>query len=69
MDSHRITGAAKKAKGTIKEGVGKVLGDSKLKAEGRADKLAGTAENAAGGVADAAREADRRAREKLSRKH
>ena len=39
MDRNRIEGAAKQAKGTIKEAVGKTVGDAKLTAEGKEDTL------------------------------
>lgn len=57
MDKDRIEGAANQAKGAVKEAVGKVTGDAKLKAEGAADKAAGKVQNAIGGVKDAARDA------------
>ena len=57
MDKDRIEGAANQAKGAIKEGVGKLTGDEKLKAEGAADKAAGKVQNAVGGVKDAVRDA------------
>ena len=57
VDQNRIDGAIDKAKGAIKEGVGKLTGDEKLQAEGMADKAKGKAESAVGGVADAARNA------------
>jgi uncharacterized protein YjbJ (UPF0337 family) len=57
MDKDRIDGAAKQAKGEIKEVVGKVLGDAKLQAEGSADKTEGKIQNAIGGVKDAVRDA------------
>ena len=38
MDKDRIEGAAKHAKGAVKEAVGKAVGDGKLQAEGKADK-------------------------------
>lgn len=57
MDKDRIAGAAKQATGTIKEAIGKVAGDAKLQAEGKADKISGKAQNAVGGLKDAAREA------------
>ena len=41
MNKDRLAGAAKQVKGNIKEATGKVTGDAKLKAEGRADKMAG----------------------------
>ena len=55
MDKDRVEGSLKKAKGTVKEGVGKALGDSKLEAEGKMDKAAGTVQNAAGGIKDTLR--------------
>ena len=56
VDKNRIEGAVEQAKGTVKEVAGKVLGDTKLEAEGKAQKAAGAAQNAVGGAADAARE-------------
>ena len=38
MDKDRIEGAAKQAKGAVKETVGKVVGDAKLQADGKADQ-------------------------------
>ena len=57
MDKDRIEGAATQAKGAIKETVGKVTGDAKLKAEGAAEKTAGKVQNAIGGAKDAVRDA------------
>jgi uncharacterized protein YjbJ (UPF0337 family) len=57
MDKDRIEGTAKQAKGAVKEGLGKVTGDAKLQAEGKADKAAGKVQNAIGGVKDAVRDA------------
>jgi uncharacterized protein YjbJ (UPF0337 family) len=56
MDRDRIEGSGKQAKGTIKEGAGKLTGDAKLKAEGKGDKLEGKVQNAIGGAKDALRE-------------
>lgn len=58
-DQDRIEGAAKNIGGKIKEGIGKVTGDEKLKAEGRADQMEGKVQNTVGGVKDALRD-DRR---------
>jgi len=58
MDKDRIEGSAKQAKGAIKQAAGKITGDSKLKAEGAADKMAGKVQNAVGGAKDAIRDAD-----------
>jgi uncharacterized protein YjbJ (UPF0337 family) len=57
MDKDRISGAADQAKGAIKDAAGKVTGDHKLQAEGKADKAAGKVESAVGGAKDTARDA------------
>jgi uncharacterized protein YjbJ (UPF0337 family) len=41
MDKNRIVGAAKQAKGAIKEVAGKALGDAKLVVDGEHDKAEG----------------------------
>ena len=51
-DKDRIEGAAKNIGGKIKEGVGNLTGDQKLKAEGKADQIEGKAQNAFGGLKD-----------------
>lgn len=53
MDKDRIAGAAKEAKGSIKDTVGKVIGSTKMQAEGKSEKMAGKAQNAAGNAKDA----------------
>ncbi len=57
MDKDRIEGSATQVKGSIKEAAGKVTGDSKLQAEGAADKATGKVQNAIGGAKDAIRDA------------
>ena len=57
MDKERIKGAAQQTKGAVKEGAGKALGDEKLKAEGKMDKMEGKVRNTVGGVKDTIREA------------
>jgi uncharacterized protein YjbJ (UPF0337 family) len=52
MDKDRIEGSAKEIKGKIKEVAGKVLGDTKLESEGKADQAAGKVQNAVGGLKD-----------------
>ncbi len=59
-DHDRIEGAATNMGGKIKEAAGKVTGDEKLKAEGRADQVKGKVQNAVGGVKDALRDEDNR---------
>jgi len=57
MDNDRIKGMGDQAKGAVKDAAGKLTGDTKLQAEGKADKLKGKIENAVGGAKDAIREA------------
>jgi uncharacterized protein YjbJ (UPF0337 family) len=56
MDKDRIAGSVKQAKGAVKEAVGKVTGDSKLRAEGQADRAEGKVQSTIGGVKDAVRD-------------
>jgi uncharacterized protein YjbJ (UPF0337 family) len=56
MDKDRIAGAAKEIKGSVKEAVGKVVGDAKLQSDGKADQAAGKIQNAVGGMKDTVRE-------------
>jgi uncharacterized protein YjbJ (UPF0337 family) len=62
MDKDRVDGAAKNIGGKAKEAAGKVLGDEKLKAEGRTDQMTGKIQNAVGGAKDAVRDADKKQR-------
>jgi len=64
MDKDRVTGTAKRAKGSVKETWGKATGDAKTEAEGKVEKTEGRAQNAVGGAKDAARDA----RDKLAGK-
>ena len=57
MDKNRVEGSMEQAKGAIKEGAGKLLGDKKMEAEGKADKVAGKTESTVGGVKDTVRDA------------
>ena len=57
VDENRVEGAWDKAKGAVKEGVGKLVGDDKMQAEGMADKAKGKAESAVGGAKDTVRDA------------
>lgn len=56
MDKDRVEGSAKTIKGKIKEGVGKLTGDTKTEAEGKADQVEGKVQNTIGGIKDKARE-------------
>jgi uncharacterized protein YjbJ (UPF0337 family) len=53
MNKDRIAGAAKEIKGSIKQTVGKAVGDAKLQSDGTADKVEGKVQNAIGGLKDA----------------
>ena len=52
MDKDRVVGSAKEIKGTVKQVVGKAVGDTKLQSEGKAKKLEGKVQNAIGGLKD-----------------
>jgi uncharacterized protein YjbJ (UPF0337 family) len=52
MDKDRVVGSAKQVKGTVKQAVGKAVGDTKLETEGNADKIKGKVQNAIGGIKD-----------------
>lgn len=55
MDKDRVVGSAKVVKGKVKEAVGKAIGDAKLEAEGKADKIEGNVQNAVSGLKDVLR--------------
>ncbi len=59
VDTNRVEGAFDKAKGSVKEGIGNLTGDEKLKAEGAADKAKGAVKSTVGGVSDAVRDASK----------
>jgi uncharacterized protein YjbJ (UPF0337 family) len=46
MDNERIEGIGRQVKGALKQGLGKLLGDAKLTADGAAERTAGEAANA-----------------------
>lgn len=57
MDKDRIAGIGHQIKGAAKEVAGKVTGDRKTEAEGKAEKLGGKMQNAYGGAKDSVRDA------------
>jgi uncharacterized protein YjbJ (UPF0337 family) len=57
MDKDRIKGSAKQFFGGVKQATGKLVGDTKLEAEGQAQKAAGAVQNAVGGMKGAVRDA------------
>ena len=50
MNSDQIKGRVEQAKGSIKEATGKVVGNEKLQAEGKVDKVAGKTQATYGDV-------------------
>jgi uncharacterized protein YjbJ (UPF0337 family) len=59
MDDNRVKGAARNVGGKVKEGVGRAVGDEKLKREGQVDQVTGKVENTVGGLKDEVRENER----------
>jgi uncharacterized protein YjbJ (UPF0337 family) len=59
MNKEHVKGAADRAKGAVKQGVGKVTGDEDLRKEGQIDKAKGDIHKAAGDVKDAVKKATR----------
>lgn len=57
MDKDRVEGTGKQAKGALKDAAGKITGDSKMQAEGKADKVEGKVQNTVGGMKDSVRDA------------
>jgi uncharacterized protein YjbJ (UPF0337 family) len=57
VDKQHVKGAADKAKGAVKDAVGKIIGDKEMQAEGKLDKAKGNIRQAVGDVKDAARDA------------
>jgi uncharacterized protein YjbJ (UPF0337 family) len=60
MDKNRIEGAAKQAKGAVKEAAGKVTGNDRLEAEGKVDKATGKVQGEVGKAKDAVKDALRK---------
>ena len=56
MDEDRIEGTARNVGGKVQEGVGRITGDPRMRAEGLANQAAGTAQDLYGQAADTARE-------------
>jgi len=59
MSKEGIKGATQKGVGSVKETVGKAVGNDKLRAEGMADKAVGSAKEAVGKAKDAVHKATR----------
>ncbi len=56
-DEDRVEGSAKNMGGKVKEGFGKLTGDSKTEAEGKADQAEGKIQNTVGGIKDTVKDA------------
>jgi len=63
IDTDRITGVGHQLKGAIKQGFGNLFGDSKLAADGSAERRMGKAQDAAGSARDEARQASQKPQE------
>ena len=59
MDKERVKGMVEQGKGSAKETAGKVMGDQKLKTEGKMDRAEGKVRNAVGGLKDKVRQSSR----------
>ena len=58
MDKEHVKGAIDKAKGSVKDAVGGLTGDTKTQVEGKIDKAKGAAHNALGDAKDALKDKD-----------
>ncbi len=56
MDREHVKGTMDKAKGAVKDVAGKVTGDTKLQAEGKAEKAKGSVRKGVGDLKDAFKE-------------
>ena len=52
MDDDRTNGSMKQMKGSLKEGAGRALGDTKLQADGKMDRTEGKFQNFIGSLKD-----------------
>jgi uncharacterized protein YjbJ (UPF0337 family) len=56
MDQDRAAGIAKQVKGSVKEAIGKVTGDTRIQADGASENAAGKVQHAVAGVKDGIRD-------------
>ena len=56
MDKEHVKGAADKVKGSVKDAVGGLTGDTELQAEGKMDKAKGDVRKAVGDAKDAVKD-------------
>ncbi len=57
MHKDEVKGAAKEARGHVKDAIGKMTGDDKLRVDGAADKVEGNVQKNVGKLNDAAADA------------
>lgn len=57
VNRDQVEGAAKQAKGALKDAAGKVVGNERLQAEGKADKIAGKVQKGYGDAKEEVRDA------------
>jgi uncharacterized protein YjbJ (UPF0337 family) len=57
MDQDRVKGSFKQIIGKFKEWTGRLVGDAKLKTEGKTEQAVGKVQNAYGGAKDKVRDA------------
>ena len=60
MDQDRIEGSGKTLGGRVKEFLGRMFGDTKLRTEGKMDQAEGRIQNTVGGLKDSLRDDGRR---------
>jgi uncharacterized protein YjbJ (UPF0337 family) len=56
MNQDQVKGRVEEAKGAVKEGTGKVVGNPRLEGEGQADKVAGKVQGAWGDAKEKAKD-------------
>ncbi len=64
----RIKGLANEAMGNTKQGIGEVIGDAKLKAEGKAQEVKGEGQQAIADTKDTVKDTADRAADAINRK-
>lgn len=55
MDKDRVEGAKKRTRGSLKEAIGKITGNTRAQVEGRAEAVAGRAQGARSEAWDASK--------------
>jgi uncharacterized protein YjbJ (UPF0337 family) len=68
MNRDHFEGKSKEAKGSIKDTAGKVTGDDKMRAEGKADKTEGKVQGAFADAKDSVKGAYDAAKDKMTKK-